>query len=161
MKLKFHAVRAYKRHRNKSALCFRLQNYGQLRSQIHAPATLSVGKYIPVRIGYETGWDPKRVWTWLRKGNTYKPARNRTAAVVSPYWLSYSVSYTILHCIHLDIYTCQAKYKFFVLACIHTHFPVFTYQRNENIGGYLLFRLPISKCFMQEWYKSGSMIYKP
>jgi hypothetical protein len=46
--------------------------------QSHAPAALSLGKYLKVPIGYEVSWTPQPVWKLWNRGKLFTYAGNRT-----------------------------------------------------------------------------------
>jgi hypothetical protein len=55
------------------------QYYMEVSSQLHALATLSLGKEPPVPIGYDAGWAQELVLTlWRRRRRDLVSAGNRT-----------------------------------------------------------------------------------
>jgi hypothetical protein len=53
----------------------------EVSGQLHALATLPLGKEPLVFIGKEAGWTPELVWMLWRRGKSLSPARNRTSTI--------------------------------------------------------------------------------
>lgn len=90
--------------------------------QLHAsltsvtPATLPQGNELLIPINEENFWAPGAVWTLWRRGKSLAPGENQTprflgrpARSPSPYWLSYTGSFTLLKCICLFAQFCFAN----------------------------------------------------